>query len=127
VKASLESLWNELIPTDSLVDMTNGLAGTLDVIAEIVDAVGGFKTIMLMISTVVLNQFSASLTNTFNNAATKVMDLGTKINNVFNNEKGFGAGIKDAWNSHVNKPKDEEMQTPHTEQQLEQMKSLEDV
>ena len=61
VKASLESMYNVLIPTDFIVDFTNGLADVVSGFTEILDAAGGLRTILLMISSVVLTKFQAQI------------------------------------------------------------------
>jgi hypothetical protein len=50
-------MYNVLIPTDFIVDFTNGLADVVSGFTEVLDAAGGLRTILLLISSVVLTKF----------------------------------------------------------------------
>jgi hypothetical protein len=58
VKASMEGLFNTLVPTDTLIDLVNGLADIVDGFTNIIDAVGGLRTILLLLANATLNHFS---------------------------------------------------------------------
>ena len=57
VKASLEGIFNDLIPTEEIIDMTKGLAKVIDTIDLLLDSFGGLKSIILLISSIFINKF----------------------------------------------------------------------
>jgi TP901 family phage tail tape measure protein len=61
VKASLESLYNELIPTDFLVNMTNAFGDVVDGMTVFVKGLGGLQGILLAISTIVMHKFQPAI------------------------------------------------------------------
>ena len=75
LKASGEGLITELFPTDAIVDFTNGLADVVDGFSSIVDAAGGLKTILLLISTVVLSKFQTQIALALDNGISKMSTL----------------------------------------------------
>ena len=81
VKASLETLYNELIPTDFLVGATNAVSDILDVVATLVDGFGGIGNILLLISTVALKRFSAEITTGIDAGLTKISNLSSAFEN----------------------------------------------
>jgi hypothetical protein len=65
--------------------MTDGFAGFIDVIDQLVSGLGGLETILLMISTAVLNKMTPALTNMINTGVAKVTDfsnIGLKFRNI---------------------------------------------
>lgn len=108
VKASLESLYNELIPTEFLVDMTKAFADVIDGVSVFVKGLGGLKGILLVISTIILNKFQPAIANGINDAIVKVQGLGDKfravgttINQSINGVKQIFASIGNLKNSGV--------------------------
>ena len=75
VKASLESMYNVLIPTDFIVDFTNGLADVVSGFTDILDAAGGLKTILLLISSIVLSKFQVQIANAMDTGIQKTQAL----------------------------------------------------
>lgn len=82
VTASLEALYNELIPTDFLVDMTKAFADVVDGVTVFVKGLGGLKGILLVISTIVMNRFQPAIANGINDAITKIQGLGDKFRSI---------------------------------------------
>ena len=97
VKASLESMYNVLIPTDFIVDFTNGLADVVSGFTEILDAAGGLRTILLMISSVVLSKFQASISVALNTGIEKAQNLITSAKEAGNVFKLADDKIKESW------------------------------
>lgn len=86
VKASMEELYSTLIPTDTIVDLTNGLATVVSGFTKVLDAAGGLKTILLLIATTVLSKFQGSIAN--------AIDTGiSKFTSFKNNVKDLGANV----------------------------------
>ena len=84
IKASMEGLYNELIPEEAIIDITDGFAKVINSITSIIDAAGGFKTILLGISSIVLTKFQPALTNTLNEAFLKLESFTPAINKITN-------------------------------------------
>lgn len=79
VQNSLEKLWSSLVPEDQLIDLTRGLADVLDVVDTLVNAMGGLEGIILLISNLLLNKFSASLTSSINLGLSSIRNLKTQM------------------------------------------------
>ena len=75
VKASLEGLYTDLIPTEAIIDITNGFAVVIEGIDEFVQGMGGLKSILLMISTIALNRMAPSLGASLQTGIDKVKSL----------------------------------------------------
>lgn len=75
VKASLEDMYNTLIPTDFIIDFTNGLAKVVSGFSSILEAAGGLKTIMLLIANTVLNKFQVQMANSLDNTIARMSKL----------------------------------------------------
>jgi len=46
-----------LVPTDTIVKLTNGLSDIVDGFSKVVKAAGGLRTIILLLATTVLSKF----------------------------------------------------------------------
>ena len=79
VKAALEELWGELIPTDFLVDMTKSFAKVLEGVTALTRGFGGLEGILLLISTIVLHKFQPAVAAGINGAVAGVQNLGLKF------------------------------------------------
>ena len=96
VKASMESMYNTLIPEEAIINLTNGLADVVSGFTEILEAAGGLKTILLLISTTVLSKFQTQI------AAS--LDTGiSKMSTLLNSSEGF-KGIFSSLGKTVSKP-----------------------
>ena len=89
VKASLESMYNVLIPTDFIVDFTNGLADVVSGFTDILDAAGGLKTILLLISSVVLTKFQAQIASAMDTGLQKTQALITSTQKLVEAQGGI--------------------------------------
>ena len=102
VKASMEELYSTLIPTDTLIDLTNALATVVSGFTEVLDAAGGLKTILLLIATTVLSKFQGSIATAidsgvskFGNFVSSVKDLGVNVDETGKKiQTNFGDRVK---------------------------------
>lgn len=82
MKASLEGVWMELIPTDAIVEMINGFAKIMDGLSDLLEAFGGLKTILLLITNVVLSKFQLQIGAAIETGITKAIDFTAKVTNL---------------------------------------------
>ena len=82
VKASLEGLYNDLIPTDFIIDMTNAIADIIQMFDTLVEGIGGLPNILLMISSIALSKMGPSLTNGINNSIDKIKQFTVSLSNI---------------------------------------------
>lgn len=122
VKTSLEGVYNELIPTDTIIDVTNAFADVLTAVDDIIDGMGGLKSILLLVSSIIVNKFEANLIRSLDAGIFKTQQLFTSIKATFTDSKnsigqvyktyktnqkqnGFIAGIKSAGKEYDNQIK----------------------
>ena len=96
VTASLEGLYNDLIPTDFIISMTNAFADVIEGIDGFVSAIGGLPTILLMISSIALNKMGPSIADGINMGISKITDFGQKISTIDFSFKGIVSGVRSA-------------------------------
>ena len=75
VKASLQEIYSALIPEDFMINFTSATADVLDGVGDILRGMGGFKTILLMISSIALRQFGPSLGASLQDGINKIGQL----------------------------------------------------
>lgn len=85
VKASLQGLYNDLIPTDAIIKMTNGFASVISILDKIIETFGGLKSIILLVATISVNKFQANLASAIDTSIFKTKELGTSIAAIFKN------------------------------------------
>ena len=94
VKASTERIINNLFPTEAVTDFTSGFAEVLDVIASIIEGLGGFETILLMISSLALTKLGPSIAVGIDQGLVKMKEFGISsmqiIPNIGNSLKNIG-------------------------------------
>ena len=61
VKASLESIYSQLLDDDFFIDVNNGFSSLLDSVGAFIDGLGGVKTIVLYIGSLLLNSFAGKI------------------------------------------------------------------
>lgn len=69
VKASLETIYNNLLDDNFFINLTDGAADLLNVLNGIVKSLGGAKGLLLGISTIVLTKMRPEITKSFQNMA----------------------------------------------------------
>ena len=75
LKASMESLYSDLIPEEFLIKMTDAISDVVDVLDILIDGFGGIGNILLLISTIALNKMGPSIANGLNLGAEKLQQL----------------------------------------------------
>jgi TP901 family phage tail tape measure protein len=80
VKASMQEIYSALIPEDFIINFTSATADVLDGVGDILRGMGGFKTILLMISSIALRQFGPSLGASLQNGINKIGQLNIASN-----------------------------------------------
>ena len=80
VKASLQEIYSALIPEDFMINFTSATADVLDGVGDILRGMGGFKTILLMISSIALRQFGPSLGASLQDGINKIGQLNIASN-----------------------------------------------
>ena len=100
VKASLEGIFNDLVPTDAIIDATNAFASILSGLDEIIEGFGGFSNIILFVVMLLLNKMGPALAQSFDQGLAKVQEIGTNFKSSFSNIKSnaleLGTQIKKA-------------------------------
>ena len=75
VKASLEDIYSSLIDDEFIIDLTNGFADFLDIIDRLIDSMGGFKGIMMVLGSVMMKTFSANMVTNLENMAYNIRSI----------------------------------------------------
>lgn len=76
LKASLEDVFDSLISDKAIINFTNGLAKVTDVVADLVDGLGGLKGMLLLISSIFMKNYSKQIPGVMQN-------LGYTFNTMF--------------------------------------------
>ena len=74
-KASLEGLYDELIPEDLIIKLTDGFATFVDSVDLVVESMGGLKGIILLLSSIMVNKFQANIAQSINSGIQKVKEF----------------------------------------------------
>lgn len=82
VKASLEGLYNDLIPTDFIIDVTDAIADIISAFDTLVEGIGGLPNILLMISSIALSKMGPSMANGINLGIDKIKELKISLSNI---------------------------------------------
>ena len=67
MRASMETLYADLIPEEFLIKMTDAVSSVVDIVDVLFNSFGGLSTTLLLISNIVLTKFGPSITNGINN------------------------------------------------------------
>ena len=67
VKASLESIYTQLLDDDFFIDVNNGFSSLLDSVGAFIDGIGGVKTIIMYVSSLLLNSFANKIPGALSN------------------------------------------------------------
>ena len=90
VKASLEGMYNTLIPEEVIIDLTNGLADVVSGFTDVLEAAGGLKTILLLISTVALSKFQVQIASAIDTGIQKTNVLIQNTRKLAEEQGGLG-------------------------------------
>lgn len=66
VQASLEKLYDELIPTKFIIGLNDAISDVLNVVGTLTDGFGGIGNILLLLSNIALRKFGAEITSGLN-------------------------------------------------------------
>lgn len=83
VRASLESIYSDLIPEKTIISLTDGFAKVLNVVDLLIDSFGGLQGIVLFISSIIVSKFQANISQAIDSGIGKVQQLGHTLQNVF--------------------------------------------
>ena len=89
VKAALQGIYQDLIPEEFIIKFTNGLADVIDGVDGVIDSIGGLKTILLAISSIVLGKMGPSITNTINTGIEKILSFKLSLSGLADGWKPF--------------------------------------
>ena len=85
VKAAFEGIYNDLIPTEGIIDATNVFATMLEAIDDIIEGFGGFSQILLLITSIMLNKLGPSIAQGFDSGIIKAKEFGSSVINFIPN------------------------------------------
>lgn len=83
VRASLESIYSDLIPEKTIINLTDGFAKVLNVIDLLIDSFGGLQGIVMMVSTIMVSKFQSNIAQAMDSGISKVQQLGSTLQNTF--------------------------------------------
>ena len=66
VKASLESIYSQIIDDEAFIKLTDGLADFITFLSDAIEGVGGLKTVLLLLGSVAMKQVQPALHNMAN-------------------------------------------------------------
>ena len=79
VTRATEQLYNNLIPREGMVDMTNIFASLIEGISDVVEGFGGISQIILMVTSIMINKMGPAMIAGFDNGILKVQEFGSHI------------------------------------------------
>lgn len=75
VKTAWQGLYQTVVPTQSIIKMTDVLSDTITAVDKIIESMGGLKTVVLGLASVFISQFQGTITNSINSAIGKIQEL----------------------------------------------------
>ena len=99
MRAAMEGIYDELLPTQTIIKITDGVTDVISGIETLIKGLGGLKGILLIISSIVLKQLGPELGASLQNGIDKVTDFGGKIKDVATTLKSTG-NIKDTFSQY---------------------------
>lgn len=98
MRAAMEGIYDELLPTQTIIKITDGVTDVISGIETLIKGLGGLKGILLIISTIALKQLGPELGASLQNGIDKVTDFGGKVKDVatiLKSTKSFKAAFGD--------------------------------
>lgn len=86
LQASLEGLFSTIFNTDDIYPWMDAAQGAVDLLQQFFDALGGGKTVLLGISSLLMQVFSKNMAQEINNAATNRAVQQQKLENLQNSQ-----------------------------------------
>lgn len=96
MRAAMEGIYDELLPTQTIIKITDGVTDVISGIETLIKSLGGLKGILLIISSIALKQLGPELGASLQNGIDKVTDFGGKVKDVATTLKSTGS-IKTAF------------------------------
>lgn len=75
VKTAWQGIYDSLIDDEFIIDLTNGFADFLSIIERLIDSMGGFKGVMLVVGSIMMKTFSADMTRSLENMAYNIRSM----------------------------------------------------
>ena len=98
LKTSMESIWNNLIPTEGLKSFISGMSEIVEIISSAIRGFGGIQSILLLITNIVLTKMGPSITQGINQGIVKFQEFGQRVMGIIPNTitafKNLGASFK---------------------------------
>jgi hypothetical protein len=79
MRASMETLYSDLIPEEFLIKLTDAVSDVVDIVDVLFNSFGGLSTALLLISNIVLTKFGPSITNGINSGIDSISKLSINI------------------------------------------------
>lgn len=98
MRAAMEGIYDELLPTQTIIKITDGVTDVISGIETLIKGLGGLKGILLIISSIALKQLGPELGASLQNGIDKVTDFGGKVKDVattLKSTKSFKAAFGD--------------------------------
>lgn len=98
MRAAMEGIYDELLPTQTIIKITDGVTDVISGIETLIKGLGGLKGILLIISSIALKQLGPELGANLQNGIDKVTDFGGKVKDVaitLKSTKSFKAAFGD--------------------------------
>lgn len=99
MRAAMEGIYDELLPTQTIIKITDGVTDVISGIETLIKGLGGLKGILLIISSIALKQLGPELGASLQNGIDKVTDFGGKVKDVAITLKSTG-NIKDTFSQY---------------------------
>lgn len=94
VRASLESIYSDLIPEKTIINMTDGFSKVLNIVDLLIDSFGGLQGIILYISSIMISKFQANISQAVDSGIGKMQQLGHTLQTTFKSIKSGGGNLK---------------------------------
>lgn len=91
MRAAMEGIYDELLPTQTIIKITDGVTDVISGIETLIKGLGGLKGILLIISSIALKQLGPELGASLQNGIDKVTDFGGKVKDVVTTLKSTGS------------------------------------
>jgi len=73
LKAALESVYDDLLDDGAFISLTNGLTNVIKTVDGFIDSIGGLKTLLPMIGSILLSVFGSDLSASIDNIRNRII------------------------------------------------------
>lgn len=87
MRAAMEGIYDELLPTQTIIKITDGVTDVISGIETLIKGLGGLKGVLLIISSIALKQLGPELGASLQNGIDKVGDFGRRVKNLISSIK----------------------------------------